>query len=93
MRKQYDTNTSLCGGNTEWRHQSFDEVETPPEVSSAVSIDTAGAVNQQSQVETFAADYNNSKQKIINTKVSHFYSKELDAVKRTSLGRIVDHAL
>ena len=56
IRKQYDTNTSLCGGNTEWCHQSFDEIETPPEVSSAVSIDTAGAVNQEGQVETFAAN-------------------------------------
>ena len=72
MRKQHDTNTSLGGGNTEWRHQSFDEVETPPEVPSAVSIDTAGAVYQQTQVETFAADYNNSKQRIINTKVAFF---------------------
>ena len=61
-RKQYDTNTSLGWRDAERGHDSFDEVETSPEVSSTISLDTTGAVNQEGKVKTSATNCKGKKE-------------------------------
>ena len=61
-RKQYDTNTSLGWRDAERGHDSFDEVETSPEVSSTISLDTTGAVNQEGKVKTPATNCKGKKE-------------------------------
>ena len=54
-REQYNADSGVSRRDVERCHYALDEVETSPEVSSTIGLNTSRTVKEESQVETFAA--------------------------------------